>query len=292
VADQDTTVTTGDVSGEGDAFANLDSFEANAETGELEAKFSAPEPEAEAAAEDSPDLHDDGAVAEEADTYEKRYNDLRAEFDRRNASYTQAEKAVEENAKLRMLAGRLLQERRGGRAAGDDEENVDYLEAFSDPKKGRELLAAREARIIARVREEVRQELEQYRPALEDSAMSREVREAVIEHPDLFNYGPLMEQVYDMFPDQEITIKRAYLIAKKMASLAPGGASGKQPPVETPADPKPSRGQVSVSELRDRAALLETETGVGGVVGDRVKKPAQSRREAFDQAFEEMMNGV
>lgn len=275
----------------GSEFAGLETFEMNDDTGELEAKFSPPE-EPEAAADDVDEPAGDAPAEDSADTYEKRYNDLRAEFDRRNSGYQQAERIAEENAKLRAIAGRLLAERKGKPAsAADDDGEVDYLEVFSDPRRGREFLNSFGARIAASVRAEVMREFDEFRPALIETNLSREAREALIEHPDIPQYYELMDKVYDMFPDQEIPIARAYQIAKKMASLIPG-SSTEQPRQETPASAETTRARVPATELRERAARYETETGVASAAGDRPTKPAaQSVKDAFDQALAEMASG-
>lgn len=263
--------------------ADLESFEMG-DNGYLEPVWgeeseSADAPEAPAAdAPAQPETHD----------YKQRYDSLRPEFDRATAERTQAFRALE-NAHNQLLAAQAeLARYKGGapaqaQPAAEEMEDVDLLEVFSDPQRGREY-------IQQQINRGVEEALGDHRNTLENMRLREELIDLAAKYPDFGDMHPYINDFYSLPENGAVPYEQAYHLVKRIHSQVVGRTAAPPASQETPgrAQAEPPATKVQLSGLQERAARLRTEQGIGGSADSApAVKHAQSPREAFMQALQQ-----
>lgn len=260
-------------------FDSIDSFEMI--DGSLQPVFGeAEEPAADAATETTTETKtaetpapDTAATPEAGHDWEKRYSDLRPAFDR----------VTQDNARMRReldyLKGQIDAALGSGRKQEEKteqpEDEVDYYDLMADPKRAR-------AHFDSMVERAVQQRLAAYEPHFVEMELASELRGVVGKYPDFISMQPYIHQVFEVFPNTDISFEQAYHIAKRFfpsATAQPQHDAGKP-------DPKPDAKKVDMARLKERAARVNPETGVGGpAVDDQPKQEANDLEEAFNMAL-------
>lgn len=246
-------------------FDGIESFELG-DDGSLQPTFSASEEDSETpetVATETPATKQDDKPAEPAHDWEKRYSDLRPEFDR----VTQANAAM--RRELDYLKGAVDTIGRAGQKEKDTqaEPEVDYLELISDPKRAQQ-------HFNTLVEQAVQERLKEYEPHFIELELGREVRDAASKYPDFFEMRPHMQKVFETFPDEDITFDRAYQIAKRFVATNPSPAEA-------------DKGKVDLTALKSKAARVNPESGVAGaaVEAEPAKPAVGSLEDAFNLAL-------
>lgn len=225
--------------------------------------------------------------AQSAD-FEQRYNSLRPEFDRATSDRNMAYRALE-GAHTRVLALEAeLQQLRGGGATKPQQtapnaipDDVDLLEVFSDPQRGREYISQQ-------IKAGVDAALGGHKDVLERQAMREELIDLAGKYPDFWEMDPYINAFYDVPANANVPFEQAYHVVKRIHSQVASRTAPAQPPTETPARTAAEQPatKVPLTGLQERASRLRTEQGVGGAaVAAPAREHAGSTKEAFLQAL-------
>lgn len=165
-------------------------------------------------------------------------------------------------------------------SAEDDLDEIDE-DVLNDPKKSVELVKTMVQDIVSKA-------LEPYREIEADFRIRREFEHCVRTYPDFPEYIPQMKKVIDKRPD--LSFEEAYKLAKEFAPPPAKSLPDAQHDVAKSdraeaASPK----TVSASQLKERAAKLTTEQGIGGDPTPRAGEP-KSLRDAFAAALDEVLS--
>jgi molecular chaperone GrpE (heat shock protein) len=164
-------------------------------------------------------------------------------------------------------------------------EDADLAEIFTDVEQTKTLLKEAFVTMIEKT-------LVPYQTMLQHYTVTQEIRAAFQKYPDFEDKLPHIRDILAEQPD--LDLDTAYSLVSKFAPAKPAGEASKEDQSETTAESEKAKAskekatpQLSVEELKEKAAKLKTEQGVSG---KRTSDgPATTVQEAFDNAVDEVL---
>lgn len=209
----------------------------------------------------------------QATTQQQQQPDRFVELDNRFVSIEQ--QIANQNKTLGLIAQYLgannqVQDER--RSEDTDDEVLGEL--FQDVDKGKAFINNLVAKVTATVtkqfEDKINPMMQSITPIVAQNSVVAEMQQFAATHPDLQEYLPAMKYLYDKLPDADLNISKLYNAAKSMGLRS--------------VNPTQQRQNANVTNInRNLPDRLES-----GNAQLNNKKSADTTREAFDQALEEL----